>query len=92
MDNLFNILKATELADATSDAYKFDSFGRDEWLKCIVFLYSKGLDPSQVEYILRSKHMRWSEDFQFTSESDSDAFINYYHANFNHVQNTESYE
>ena len=84
MSKLFHIIKATKLADATSNAYKFRGFGRDEWLKCIIFLYSEGVDTDQIEYIVRSKHMRWSEDFQFGSSSD--CFIDYWRRNTNGVR------
>lgn len=86
MGNLFEIIKAADVVNATKDAYKYESFGYDEWYKCAVFLFEEGLCPEQVEYILRSKHMRWSEDYAFPDESDSECFISYYHANINNVK------
>ena len=47
----------------TADAYSFDRYGQDAWLQSIRELsWTLGYDPVQVEWILRSKYMRWAAD------------------------------
>lgn len=54
---------AQEIAEASADAYKADCYGEAEWVNCARELLSRGLTDLEVEAFLRSKHMRWAEDF-----------------------------
>ena len=81
---LFEILKASDLAGRTTDAYMYDIYKRSEWTKCIVFLMDQGLDEDQIDWIVRSKHMRWADDVE-DGETRSEAFENYYLTNQNRI-------
>jgi hypothetical protein len=57
------------IAEQTADAYSAGSYGEAEWTKCTQQLLDAGLGEREVEAFLRSKHMRWAEDFsgEFTA-------------------------
>jgi len=52
---------AKALAEKTKDAYSHDRYGKKSWLAQTKFLLTK-FTEEQVEWILRSKHMRWAAD------------------------------
>jgi hypothetical protein len=54
--------KAKAMAEKTKDAYSFDRYGERCWLASVKFLLTH-FAANQVEWILRSKHMRWAGDF-----------------------------
>jgi len=60
--NSFDAIKAFDLAIKTSDAYSYDRYGNDEWVKCIVFLMQEGYSEEEIDWVLRHKHMRWAGD------------------------------
>jgi hypothetical protein len=62
MDNLFNIIKASDIAAKTTNAYMYDIYGKKQWVEVIAFLLENGSDEEQAEWIVRSKHMRWCND------------------------------
>lgn len=51
-----------EVALLTSDAYSFNRYGIKKWMKAIEYLDSEGFSLSQIDYVLRSKLMRWAAD------------------------------
>ena len=53
----------------TQDAYSFSRYGEKSWMANIKFLLTK-FAPNQVEWILRSKNMRWAAD-TYESRSNS---------------------
>jgi hypothetical protein len=55
-------LRALAMAEKTSDAYSFERYGEKSWLANTKFLLAKYTEE-QVEWILRSKHMRWAADY-----------------------------
>lgn len=50
------------LADRTADAYSYEDYGRDAWVRCITFLAEKGFGAREIEDVLRSKVMRRAAD------------------------------
>jgi hypothetical protein len=52
---------AKNLANATSDAYSADRYGK-QWINCAALLLSAGFSEKQAEQQLRSKNMRWAAD------------------------------
>ncbi len=86
MNELFDIIKAGEIRGRTINAYMYKTYGQDEWVKCILFLYDKGFTANQIEEILRSKHMRWANDNEREWETASETFINYYSCNSNGIK------
>jgi len=81
---LFNILKAIEITTRTTDAYMYETYRHGEWTKCIAFLLNQGLSVNQIDWIVRSKHMRWADDLE-DGETRSEAFENYYLTNRNSI-------
>jgi hypothetical protein len=53
--------KAKALAEKTSDAYSADRYGKRSWLANTKYLLAHFTEV-QVEWILRSKNMRWAAD------------------------------
>lgn len=68
--------KVVELIDVTQDAYSFERYGEEAWLKAICYMKRKGLTRTQTEVILRSKHMRWAMD-DAGDENKNSAFRKY---------------
>lgn len=68
MDNkekFFNKLKGEWLiaAQNTTNAYMYEDYGEAEWQKIAQFLENEfELPRAGIEWMLRSKHMRWSSD------------------------------
>lgn len=54
--------QATQVASQSEDAYSFDRYAHGEWAKAARLLASRGLNAAEVEWFLRSKHMRWAAD------------------------------
>ena len=52
---------AKMLAEKTKDAYSAERYGKKCWLAQTKFLLTK-FTEEQVEWVLRSKHMRWAAD------------------------------
>lgn len=52
------------LAEKTSDAFSFDTYGAKAWKACVRMLLKRHEDfgPREVEAILRSKWTRWAAD------------------------------
>ena len=73
--NSFDAIKAFDIVDKTRTAYSFDRYGSEEWAKCVLFLHAQNYSLKAIEYILRSKHMRWASD-QFGATKSG--FIMYY--------------
>lgn len=83
MNDSFDVIKASDLAIKTSNAYMHDLYGRENWIQCILFLLAEGLDEDQIESIVRSKHMRWSwQEIPFEIVKD---FKRYYAENRNNI-------
>lgn len=55
-------VRTKDLAIKTRDAFAFDRYGRDQWIAAVQVLVDAGYDDAEVEWILRSKHMRWAAD------------------------------
>lgn len=54
--------QAEQIAAATQDAYSCDRYAPDQWVAVATLLLEEGATPAQVEWIMRSKHMRWAGD------------------------------
>ena len=54
--------RADLIAWRTGDAYSAPRYGMASWLACAKLLVRAGLDDDEVEWMLRSKHMRWAAD------------------------------
>ena len=79
---------ANEIAERTSNAYSFDRYGEKEWRAIASFLLQKGIDEDMVEWVLRSKHMRWAADHmpEFDEDIGVLGFVNYYDRNANKLR------
>lgn len=62
------ITEGRQLAAETADAYSFDRYGETEWRKTATSLLARDWTRAEVEWVLRSKFMRWAADM-----SSSDA-------------------
>ena len=83
---LFDTIKASDIASRTEDSFKFGHYGRKRWIQCILFLFDQGCTASQIEWVLRSKHMRWSADqVSDVDEELVDGFKNYWHEYGNNI-------
>lgn len=60
-----------QMLNQTRDAYSFDRYGEEAWRTAIVNLYAMGYNDEQVEWVLRSKYMRWAAD-HFASRINCD--------------------
>ena len=86
-----NIGLVDQLTQKTQDAFSASRYG-DEWGKIIGFLLEKELSPEAIEWILRSKHMRWAGDSMEYAEDRPDnvmsveGFQNYLNNNKNDIQ------
>lgn len=56
----------------TQDAYSFDSYGPEAWMNALRLL-APFYTEEEVEWILRSKYMRWAIDFAMRSKQDPDS-------------------
>ncbi len=74
----FDVIRATEMAARTSNAYKYDGYGQEQWILIILFMMSYKVDEAQIEWILRSKHMRWAGDVSSSGNEDLEAFVDYW--------------
>jgi hypothetical protein len=63
MANMNNTSKAKEIAEKSLDAYMADTYGKS-WTACAKLLLDMGLNETEAEAFLRSKHMRWADDAQ----------------------------
>lgn len=76
---------ATDVAEATQDAYSHDRYGPVAW-ECIAgfLVEDEGYSAGAAEEVLRSKHMRWAmdeADDPKTSAARVEAFRAYYRKN-----------
>ncbi len=80
---------ARELADKTSDAYSFSRYGLDSWTEIASLMLDQGSSEDVVEWVLRSKHMRWAAD-HILVDSDEEiglaGFEHYLKRNANDIQ------
>ena len=53
---------AQMIAFDTQNAYSFDRYGFDSWVKCAQMFLDWGMSPEEVEEMLRSKDMRYIGD------------------------------
>lgn len=79
-----NIGVVDRLSKETQDAYSAGRYG-PVWDEIIAFLLGEGLDAEAIEWILRSKHMRWAGD-RMEDKIDLDGFIAYYEKDDNLLQ------
>jgi hypothetical protein len=79
---------ARELADKTSDAYSFSRYGMDSWTEIASLMLDQGSSEDVVEWVLRSKHMRWAADHMpdFNEEIGLAGFEYYLKRNTNDIQ------
>jgi len=54
----------TMIAEATTDAYSFSTYGAQQWQRAADLLERQGLSAGEIEWVLRSKWMRWAADEQ----------------------------
>lgn len=57
-----NNRRVDALARKTEDAYSVSRYGAKSWHACAMLLVRAGLADDEVEWVLRSKHMRWAAD------------------------------
>ena len=53
---------AQMIASDTQNAYSFDRYGMNSWVKCAQMFLDWGMSPEEVEEMLRSKEMRFNAD------------------------------
>jgi len=51
-----------ELAEKTSNAYSFDTYGMKAWTAAIRMMRRRGHTERNIEAVLRSKWTRWAAD------------------------------
>ncbi len=56
--------------------YMLSSYGREAWLEVYNFLLGEGYTDAEVNWILKSKNMRWANDFY--GKTDLEGFMSYY--------------
>ena len=54
--------RADEIAEECEDAYSFDRYSASGWRASARLCAQKGFNEEQIEWILRSKWMRWAAD------------------------------
>lgn len=86
MTDVFKVVKATGLAAKTTGAYMYSIYGHKDWVQCIVFMMDIGIHEDLIEWILRSKHMRWADGDSMEDGYGIDSFKEYWRANRNNVQ------
>lgn len=79
-----NIGVVDRLSQETQDAYSAGRYG-PVWDEVIAFLLGEGLDVKAIEWILRSKHMRWAAD-RMEPVISLDGFKAYYEKDKNYLQ------
>lgn len=60
---------AKQVAARTQDAYSRDWYTDAGWLGVARRLAEEGLNATEIEWVLRSKHMRWAADYVSRSHS-----------------------
>lgn len=56
------MINENALHERTQDAYSFYRYGAEAWMNAIRLLAGVGYTEEEVEWILRSKYMRWAAD------------------------------
>ena len=85
-----NIGVVDKIAENTSGAYSVDRYG-EVWEEIIAFLLGDGVSQAAIEWILKSKHMRWAGD-RMEPNMNVDSFIDYYETDQNGILATLSGE
>lgn len=55
-------LDAARIATKAEDAYSRDRYTTAGWIGTAKRLAAEGFDPAEIDWVLRSKHMRWAGD------------------------------
>ena len=71
------------LFEKTEDAYSFGRYSAGGWRQCIRIMRKKGWSETEVEAVLRSKHMRWAGDMSdnphgYVSSGDFQRYLDRY--------------
>jgi len=56
------VAMADAVADATADAFSWDTYGEQAWRACCRMLARRGYNAREIEAIMRSKWTRWAGD------------------------------
>lgn len=70
--------QAKQAANGARDAYSHDRYTIAGWMQIALRLAAEGANPAEIDWVLRSKHMRWAADMANRSYSVTAAdFANY---------------
>lgn len=78
-----------DLADKTSDAQSYSTYGQTEWRRAIRLLDARGFDARSIEAILRSKWTRWAADATMPRRVLAGNLIAWMDTPRNHSRNAE---
>lgn len=55
-------LDAARIATKAEDAYSRDRYTTAGWIGAAKLMAAEGFEPAEIDWVLRSKHMRWAGD------------------------------